>query len=422
MPSLITAPRPLRESSGGAPVAAALGEERAQVVLRLSAAPAGVVRAAHRRVAQALLAAEATRLGGEARLAAIGGDAAGGDPALLGVPRAEAQRVATTLERLFGHAIAPGLAEILPETATCAVSLLRSGAAAGEPVPPELDGRIAALPLGRVARREALLRLQPGEPPALAGIRLFVGTEALATSLGPAIAEDADLLGHAAEALAPRLASVLADPAARRALLGGVEAAVPLFVALPSPGAAKDAAAILGGASDDTGPPFGTVLVLPLSAVAARPEGLAGLRTPRGGALSVALDGLDAEALSLIAPDAEVLAAADWLALRWSPRLAEERAVAAALRRLDPARLLLLGCDGAEALEWGSAQGITRFGGPWIRQALAAARRLACAHASGCTVADCAARAAATDAAGRAGCANLPLLATPLPSDRGLPG
>jgi hypothetical protein len=40
----------------------------------------------------------------------------------------------------------------------------------------------------------------------------------------------------------------------------------------------------------------------------------------------------------------------------------------------------------------------------------------ACAHASGCTRADCAARAAATTAEGRAGCADLALLGAVLPA------
>jgi hypothetical protein len=383
--------------------------------LNLSAAPPGVVRAAHRRVAHALLAAEARRLGGAAGLAER--DAEGGDPVLLGLPESEARRVAALLERLFGRAVAPGLTEIRREPRGPALVFCSPRP---DPEPQrhtltELDGRIAALPLCRVLRREVLLRLRLGEPPALAGIRLGIEAGALAAALGPDLAEDADLLGHAAERLALRLVFAVADPVERRALLGGAEAAVPLFLALP-PGAAGEAAARCGGSGLGGGPPGGIVLMLPLAAVA----DLAGLSA--AGPLAIALEGLDAEALGLIAPDARVLAVADRLALRWSPRLAEDRAVAAALRRLDPARLLLLGCDGTEALEWGTAQGIERFGGPWVGRALAAARRLACRHAAACVLADCAARASATDAAGRAGCADLRLLAaTPLPPEGDLP-
>ncbi|GGG27134.1 hypothetical protein GCM10010964_13820 [Caldovatus sediminis] len=385
------------------------GRETTGVALNLSAAPAGAVRAAHRRVARALLAAEARRLGGAARLAEE--DAAGGDPALLGVPEGEARRVAALLERLFGPAVAPGLTEIRrePDGPDLVFRAPRPDPEPQRRALAGLDGRIAALPLSRVLRRETLLRLRPGEPPALAGLRLGVETEALAAALGPDAAEDADLLGHAEERLALRLVSAVADPAERRALLGGAESAAPLFLALP-PDAAREAAARPGGSGLGGGPPGGIVLMLPLAAIAER----AGL--PAAGPLAIALDGLDAETLGLIAPDAGVLAAADRLALRWSPRLAEDRAAAAALRRLDPARLLLLGCDGTEALDWGAAQGIERFGGPWVGRMLAAARRLACRHAAACVLADCAARASATDAAGRAGCADLRLLAaTPLP-------
>lgn len=432
MPPITAAPALSRDA--GTPVGMAVdglgggggGAGAAALVLRFSAAPVGALRAAHRRVAGALLAAEAARLGGAAvRLTET---EPGGDPALLGLPEGEARRIAALLERLFGRALAPGLAEILPETAAGGLAPWppRPGAGVAPPWPedaaaaalPDLDARVAALPLAQVARREALLRLHPRERPGLAGLRLALDMQALAAALGPAPAWDADLLGHAAETLALRLLRALADPVAREELLGaaagaGPEEPAPLFVALP-PEVAPEATALPGGAADAAPDPRRTVLMLPLSAIAAaRADGLASLRS--GGAVAIALEGLDAEALALIAPDAEILAAAEWLALRWSPRLAEDRAVGGAMRRLDPARLLLLGCDGPEALEWGVAQGITRFGGPWIGLVLAAARRLACPHASGCALADCATRAAAIDAAGRVGCANRPLLAALMP-------
>ncbi|MBW8269214.1 hypothetical protein [Caldovatus aquaticus] len=395
-------------------------------MLRLSDAPRGALRAAHRTVARALLAAEAERFGDAApRLAETGAE---GDPVLLGLPEREARRIAAMLEGVFGRALAPGLAEILPAGAE-ARALRPSGPdAAGAPgldgpaeaALAELDARIAALPLAQCARREPLLRLHPRERPGLAGLRLALDAAALAAALGPALAGDADLLGHAAAVLAPRLLRALADPAARAEVLGSApDGAAPLFVALPAE-AARQAAALLGAAAAAPGLPR-MVLMVPLAAVAAQPGGLSSLRAAaEGGAVAVALEGLDAEALGLLAPEAAVLAEAERLALRWSPRLAEDRAAGAALRRLDPARLLLLGCDGPEALEWGAAHGIACFGGPWIGLALAALRRLACPHAAGCALGACAARAAATEAAGRAGCANRPLLAALLP-DRGFP-
>jgi hypothetical protein len=92
-----------------------------------------------------------------------------------------------------------------------------------------------------------------------------------------------------------------------------------------------------------------------------------------------------------------------------------ERAAASALRRVDPARLVLTRCDGAAALEWGVSIGITRFAGSWIEALLAARRMAACPQAGACTRSACAGRAAAADPAGRAGCTNLPLLASMLP-------
>ncbi|MCO6415908.1 hypothetical protein JYK14_06920, partial [Siccirubricoccus sp. KC 17139] len=51
------------------------------------------------------------------------------------------------------------------------------------------------------------------------------------------------------------------------------------------------------------------------------------------------------------------------LLLRWHPALAE-RPVQAALRRADPARLVLTAAEGAEALEFAARLGIAALSGP----------------------------------------------------------
>ncbi len=53
--------------------------------------------------------------------------------------------------------------------------------------------------------------------------------------------------------------------------------------------------------------------------------------------------------------------AADLLLLRWSPALARQED---ALRGADPQALVLTGCDGAGAVEWGRNAGLVLFSGP----------------------------------------------------------
>jgi hypothetical protein len=207
---------------------------------------------------------------------------------------------------------------------------------------------------------------------------------------------------------------------ARRGLLG-VGPPAPLLLDLPA--AALRPAAAHGAPACDGGEPALTVMVA--LAEAADPDALGRLRARlRATGWGLALGDLDAAALALLGAEALGRLEADRLALRWSPRLADDRAAAAALRRLDPERLMLLGCDGPEALDWGRAAGIPDFGGRQVDAALAAARLEACPAASGCGAGRCAARGAAADPSGRAGCANPRLLdaALPPPADRaGLP-
>ncbi len=74
-------------------------------------------------------------------------------------------------------------------------------------------------------------------------------------------------------------------------------------------------------------------------------------------------------------------------------------------------RIVLTGADRPEALAWGLGAGIGAYAGTVVDALLAARRLAACPAAHGCDAGACAARAAATTAAGRAGCANPVLLA-----------
>ncbi|WP_135468424.1 hypothetical protein [Crenalkalicoccus roseus] len=203
-----------------------------------------------------------------------------------------------------------------------------------------LDAALQRLPLPRLLRRRAVLRLGPGRPPRVALRRLVLSRAALAAALGSP-GEDPDLLDHAADTLARRLAAAPSLPAGPGTLLP-----------LPRGGTVPPA------------PAEGTLGALPLEALAApdMPARLAAAGwTP-------AIEGLDAVALRLLSP-AALPEGAPLLLLRWSPALAD-RGPVQALRALDPGRLVLLGCGGAEAIAWGLARGIGLFAGPAVEALL----------------------------------------------------
>ncbi|MCK8786814.1 hypothetical protein M0638_20795 [Roseomonas sp. NAR14] len=365
-------------------------------------------------------------------------DLPAGEALLLGLPAPVAERLCGLLDRLLGAAARemvtlwtlPGAAAPLR---ACAEAASRPGAPpAGRPASPAriappreseawsrigaLDTELERVPLPPLCRRHAVLRLAGG-PPGLAAQRLVPQPDRLAERLA-VLRHDPALLRHAGERLARLLPSALALPAGRLALLGAADGVTPLLdlpaaearrLAAEGPDAAAPGTAALGTAALAGLPP---AIGVELSE-AADPDALATLRDAlarRGWALAV--HGLSAAALRLIAPES---IAADWLRLAWSAALAD-RPAALALRRLDPARLILEGCDDPVALEWGREHGIGLFEGRQPERLAAAARRAACPRASGCTVAQCAGRAAAASPAGRAGCGEPGLLAAFLPS------
>lgn len=357
---------------------------------------------AHRRVALALLE-QAGRPRGGAVL-----ETAQGELLLTEAEAADAARVAALLERLFG---APPESLTLPEAVGTLLALpgLAPAATTSAPPPPAtgIEALADAAPLAALLRREGVLHLAAGQPQRLALLRLRLTDAALAPHLGAAAA-DGDLARHARDRLRGRLLAALAEPGRRDALLGAIPMA-PLLIDLP-PALLPDRRVTT--AEEDV--PHAPALIAALTPAEAMAEGLAIRRAAlRRVGWGLAVRGLDATTLALLTPDA---LPADLLLLRWSPAMAG-RAVAASLRRIDPARLVLTGCDGGTALEWGVAIGIARFAGPWIDTLLAARRMAACAQAAGCTRQGCATRGRAASAEGRVGCAAPSLLASLLPAE-----
>ena len=316
----------------------------------------------------------------------------------------EAERAAAQLEAIVGLRVArlP-----LPDAGPALLALPHAvplTPAPPQPSPAGIEAVADAAPLPALLQREGLLHIAPGAPRQLALMRLRLTVGALAPHLGAA-ASDPDLARHALDRLRARLLALLAAQAQREALLGATPP-VPLLLDLPASNLPEVPEPVPG------------VLPAPPSLIAALSvtEILATHLAPRRAALrhagwGLAARGVDAARLVLIAPEALPV---DLILLRWSPGLMS-RSATSALRRTDPARLALTGCDGPEALEWGLSLGIARFAGPSIEALMAATRMAACRHARACTRTDCAARARAATHAGRAGCEDTILLGAMVP-------
>jgi hypothetical protein len=172
-------------------------------------------------------------------------------------------------------------------------------------------------------------------------LRIEPDRAALAERLGR-LAEDADLLDHAAQRIAARLPLALGDATTMEALLLGPQ---PARLHLPLP-ADEPPQRLL--------PPGRLVATLPLAA-AAEPDALAATAARLAAAgIGLEIEGLDDAALVTIDPTALPPAL---LRLRWSPAL-QAGAARAALAALDPARLVLAEAEGATALGFARALGI----------------------------------------------------------------
>ncbi|MCB4820132.1 hypothetical protein [Roseicella aerolata] len=306
---------------------AALPAARGCVALLLPPAPRLGAGPARWRMAEAILR-DAAAIGGGALLRS-----AAGGTLLLGASPAAAARAAAALGSLAGVAQPLPLWR-LPEEAEAVLAWAAAQAPAPAPQPaPALPVTGLHQALDGLAA-EAVLQADALVAPsgALRGRRLRLLRPAVAAALGP-LAQDPDLLAHAEDRLAARLLPGLAAWARD----------LPGLRLIPLPGDRLPAPALRPGATG----------VLPLAALAApdfpdRRQELAG----RG--WGVALDGLDAASLGLL--DLQRLPA-DLLLLRWSPGLAAP-GPAAALRALDPARLILAGGRDAAARDFAAASGM----------------------------------------------------------------
>jgi len=336
-------------------------------------------------------------------------------PEATAAAAAEARRA---IETLLAEGPAPEITEWrLPEDSAALLCLAEEVAALPPaPLPAAasargLDALADSLALSGILRRSPVLAL--GAPGTLlpGPVRLGVRQDALAAALGPA-GTDRDLLRHARDRIARRVLAALADEASRRALLGS---AAPGSLVLELPADAMPYSGETAEAVEGVPGIPAMLAALPLS-LAAEPGPMARRRAALAAhGWGLALRGVTAAALAMLSAEA---LAADALLLRWSPALAG-RAPAAALRRLDPARMILLGCDDEEALRWGLSMGIRHYGGTHPELILAAARMGSCADRAQCTRRQCLLRAAAASEDGREGCTNRPLLATVLAGPEG---
>jgi hypothetical protein len=283
---------------------------------------------------------------------------------------------------------------------------------ASDPVSPlELDPRLDRLDLAKVYRRQSIVGIADGRLPRLVFQRLALDRALLRQNLGT-LAEDRALVRHAESVLQKRILEALGDEGTRKSLMGGGPIA-PLLLDLPP----ELLPTVSAGGHDGEAPAAAPGLYATLSLHDA--ISISTLATERQAlrheAWGICISGLSATALSLI--EAEALPA-DWLILEWSPAL-EDMQTLKALRRLDPTRLILDGCDGEVALSWGLGQGIHLYSGPWIEEVVAATRMDHCKDAARCLRSECRARGLATSPSGRLGCHQPLLLEAVLPEGVG---
>jgi hypothetical protein len=131
-------------------------------------------------------------------------------------------------------------------------------------------------------------------------------------------------------------------------------------------------------------------------------------REAQARAVAVLLDSVPLLSLAIVEPclDGIDFLKLDWPSLVDGANLPETERIDAAIRRLDPSRLVLQRAETEAALHWGMARGIRHFQGRHVDAMLGANRMMNCRHAAACTIRQCVDRAAALAPAGRAGCTN----------------
>jgi hypothetical protein len=175
------------------------------------------------------------------------------------------------------------------------------------------------------------------------------------------------------------------------------------------------AAVLAPGFAEVAGP--GVRVAMAAAVACAWPDGFAAARARLAAAgMGLMLD-LDPHALVAARPEA---LGAEWLRFGWAPGLARlpaaaQEALAGAVARIGPGRVVMAGAEDEAAIRWGRGIGLALFEGRHVEAMLAATRLLVCPYAAGCGLRACAGRATAALPAGRAGCADPALL------DRGVP-
>jgi hypothetical protein len=107
---------------------------------------------------------------------------------------------------------------------------------------------------------------------------------------------------------------------------------------------------------------------------------------------------------------------ADLYKLDWTPEMREAHrrdSVLAALKHVDPAKLLLARCDSEAAIAWGLEHGLMKFQGNYIESMLAATTMGVCDKAAACTLAQCTQRHGVISGPLRQECGNTLMLDTP---------
>ena len=259
-----------------------------------------------------------------------------------------------------------------------------------------LEFKMAQINPDAVFFRQSYVSFNRAGSPALRLQRLALNETSLRQQLG-SYGQEYSLLKHARSEVQKGLLEALGTERGRAALLGGSPAA-PLLVDMPP--------SLLPTPPEHEEEPREAASTTALYATLALDAaiGIENLGTRREAlkrdAWGIAISGLSAEALSLVNVQA---LPADLVILEWSAEL-EQKTSLKLLGQLDPARVILDGCDRKAALLFGLSLGISCYGGPWIEDVVAAARMKSCPEAALCTRADCRARGFATTPSGRIGC------------------
>ena len=427
-PDAVAAPRSAeRLLRSAAERAARHPARRAALVLHLSRLRPPAPRPHHQRVAGAILQDAAQR--SEGQVFALGN----GDQVLICTLTPDAAALPDALGRLL-HVDAPNPADLLSfwDLEADAGRLLDYAAGRFADRSPPRGGMTAPDAVSPLLVTAAVRAIGPADWPELTTRQVAVTLDracGTASTLRPLFREVAlslaalqprldDAAALAEDALLLRQFALRSDGALLAALTAALGGGGPLDAARrPGPrmhldlalgSIAAPAFAAFAAACRSRGAGFGVEVAL--ADAVADPAAFAEARriTARAGC-TLALDGVAPLAMLVARP---WTLPADLLKLEWSPQLAGsgQEPLADALAASGPGRIVLCRVDGEAAMRWGVAHGISGFQGRYVDALLAASRQMGCPAAAGCTLRQCADRAAAAAPAGRQFCRHPDLL------------